>query len=374
MRLFSGQERRIRRTEERQASQVKAYAQQLNSPSSAVDPVPVSQEVDTISETIAALQPGSPLQKIAQGLIYGTHRPLDNVHSLFTTLATTNPRHWQERIVAAWALGRAPLSPKERDAAVGMLLDALEDNQRDRLNRIVQRTLAKTYTGIAAFYLLFGLAVSRNPNPPDDLLAMILCIAAFTFMVTWPVTAWYSRRFRSRVDSLRIAAAESLGRLQAPESVAALAGALFDRNTDVQEAAALALHESLPTLTDTHFGQFGAQSMANLGKSLSHADNLLVYNVLEALAKVGTSHAIPYVERVAREGRTTRLRDRAIEVVEILKERQSRENEAKTLMRPSLPFATAPDTLLRPAQGGNDTEQQQMLRASSFSAQKDNIS
>lgn len=323
---------------------------------------PPSQEITALLDKIA---PNQPVRRIAESLLSDTYDPLSDVDPLFTTLTVSSGRPWRERVIAAWALGRVSLSPQERTAATDMLIDVLERDRHHSFGRTFRKGLAAGYGACFGFGLLsalnmqlrYGHEIFRSLIAYGSIAAIL---ASPLILVATTGTAWHLSRKRNR---LRATAAESLGRLTAPESLGALAGALFDHSAPVREAAATALHAVLPTITETHYGLFGAASMTALGRALKHGDTLLVLKLLTALGKIGTSHALPYVEQAANDNRMTRVRDAARDALEQMRERHLREREAETLMRPSYALPSPPSELLRPAHGSQGEDPLQLLRA-----------
>ncbi len=82
---------------------------------------------------------------------------------------------------------------------------------------------------------------------------------------------------------------------------------------------------------------------------------------LDALEKIGTSHAIPHVERLLKDTRSTLTRDRAQRVLNVLNSRKRREAEGKDLLR-AVVTPQDPTALLRPAQSAAESEIEQLLR------------
>lgn len=327
-------------------------------------PAPIPDEITTLIEKIP---PHLPVRRIAEGLQNGTYDPLLGVDALFTALSASSGRPWRERVVAAWALGRVPLSPQERAAATDMLLDSLERDRNYSFASSFQKGISWGYGACVLLGFLIALMHKLESYYPrngfKDWFMYSMAAAFFAspaILLLSGGIAWERSRKR---NTLRATAAESLGRLAAPESLGALAGALFDRNAPVREAASTALHNILPTISDEHYGILGMESMTLLGRALTHGDTLLVLKLLKALAKIGSSHALPYVEQAARSSRMTKVRDEAHETLERMQERLLREKDAQTLMRASYPSLAEPSELLRPAHGVSPDDPYQLLRA-----------
>jgi hypothetical protein len=71
------------------------------------------------------------------------------------------------------------------------------------------------------------------------------------------------------------------------------------------------IYPLLQALTDSSLARRREREVAawalgrvNLGRALNHSDTQLVFKVLSALEKVGTSHAIPFVEKLRRVAST----------------------------------------------------------------------
>lgn len=317
-----------------------------------------------IHALIPALSPHSRVRQSAEALLNGMPPSRESVECLFTALADPAGRSRGERVVAAWALGQAPLSPEERDAAAHMLLEILESHTGPTFGQQFLRALVAGYGLIALGCLLHVLNLEHYWIPRHMILERMLIIyGAYGSPFVLSGAGLFAGATQKDDDRLRAMAAHALGSLGVAESVGALAGTLFTRSPRVNEASASALHRLLPALTEAHYGLFGSDSMAKLGRALDHPDSLLVSKVLSALEKVGTRHAIPFAEKLARTSRMTRQRDAAAHLAEVLRGRQQSELASDTLMRPVAATMTAPDQLLRASQGSNDAAQQQILRA-----------
>ncbi len=108
-----------------------------------------------------------------------------------------------------------------------------------------------------------------------------------------------------------------------------------------------------------------ALGRANLGRALNRSDTQLVFKVLSALEKVRTSHAIPFVEKLRRDGRATRLRDAAENTLATLYARQKQEQIRDTLLRVASTPDNPQETPLRPARFTMADDPEQLLRPSS---------
>ncbi len=288
-------------------------------------------------------------------LAVGCGEPIDTIQPFIDSLLDPSPDRWHIRVISAWALSRTSLPAAQLDAATASLLDVLENARperwRDRMLRSLKRhvgiALGGGLLGTIAFMLLqMGWGHSFYEPVFGIFLMFSSIVLSITLPITLPASFWFDKMRDNRV---RAAAASALGSLAEPESVGALAGALAHRSRHVRESAAASLHNVLPTLKPEHYGAFGSESIANLGRVLSHPDAQLVSKALAALSVIGTSHAIPFVRRAAQAGRTVRLRDSAAEVLALLEERQRHETNHGTLLRPTSSPNDPSSILMRPA-------------------------
>jgi hypothetical protein len=330
--------------------------------------LPSLREVNAQLSLLGRIPEAHPVRLLALSVARG--EPLPTIQPLIDALLDPSPDRWRVRAVAAWALSRTALTPDQADGATASLMDVLEqarpERLRDRFARSLKRHLAVTFGGGAlATLLIFALFVEhRYGYGGPSFFEAFWMLTAMIGVTAFPFETAASFLYDSSLDSrARAGAAVALGRLGQAECVGALSGALFDRSKRVRDAAAAALHQVLPLLEPRHFGLFGAQSIANLGRALNHADAQLVSKALGALAVVGTSHAIPFVRRAAQSGRTVRLRDAAADVLRVLEERQRTESVHATLLRATASPENPAAVLVRPSSGSASDLDELLLRA-----------
>jgi len=301
------------------------------------------------------------------------------VRFLQEVLANFSDKRWQERTVAAWALGRNRIPPELEEEVTAALSEVL-DNRDARLLipsrtwRWIKRTYGIYLISVLACLMAFWLgdaferfSLFEAAMVGSFLLAGIAALCSAPLVL--PLGFWMDARY---ADSVRIAAATALGRLCRPESVGVLAKALFDRNRKVREAAESAFRVVLPTLTPEHYGRLGEDAVLHLCRALNYQEmqlhgfpadkERLVYHLLEALEKVGGGSAVQPVEEIAEYGQTTCIQEKARQILPILRERQRRENEPKVLLRATSMPADAPAQLLRPALSSEAGPPAQLLR------------
>ena len=320
------------------------------------------EEVDQIVSRIAGMREMSATKRIALSTLSSlTAKPQgEAIQPLIGVLADPSLRRWKEREMAAWALGRSSLNDEEKDAAAAALMDVVEnaatENPWRRASRYLIHDMAVGFCFVMYMAMRDPWFFIRMPFIP----ALLMSSVSF-LPISLPLSWLYEKTLNDRA---RVAAAVALCNLAIPETLGALAGALRDRNRALRVAAADALHQVLPTITADDFGKFGSQTITNLALALKYPDGRLVFKLLEALEKVGTGLAVPHVERLARSGRTTKVRDAAGRVVDILRARQHRENQSDRLLRSATSPADPSEVLLRPPAYGNETETLHLLRSS----------
>jgi len=301
------------------------------------------EDAEQAAASFGSLRPGNPVLRSALRLLRGER--IESIQPLHNTLKDPNPKRWRERIAAAWTLGRAPLGPEESDAAAGILMNVLENEFRERsLTKLVRWTVRTALSAFLISYLgvmtLYGVA---EPHWLDELAVVFSVIGIGALPLALPLQSIFEK---GRNDRVRAAAARALGHRGHVESVGPLSGCLFDSSLLVRQASAESLHDLLPRLRDEDFGILGADSVSKLGRALTDSDGSLVVKSLDALEKVGTSHAIPHVERLLKDTRSTLTRDRAQRVLDVLISRKRREAEGKDLLRA---VVTPPDPTLSSA-------------------------
>jgi hypothetical protein len=318
---------------------------------------PTAQEIDDILPLIARLPRGSQIRPLAVDLVRGESPA--TLQPFVASLNDGHGRRWRERAVSAWALGRAALSEDDKAAAAGTLMEDIEGQHPEPLLQRILRgafiTSGVIFTGLFIALILFGV-----PNDADEIFIPLFVM----HLLGLPIGIASSFQVdKNGNDRVRAEAARGLGHLDAPDGIGALAQALFDGSPLVRDTAAQALIRVLPLLTHADYGRFGAEAVTHLANALYHKDNQLVFRVLDALEKVGTSQAIPFVERMAKHGRTIRLRDAARDVLNTLYARKDREAHKDTLLRSSV-ADDQPAFLLRPARTDDTAEVQALLRPS----------
>lgn len=317
----------------------------------------------SLRQLLRRLPASHPIRQAAESFLAAPAAPLEPTSFTLLFRALTNPeaRHWRERMIAAWALCRATLTPQQARNIANTLLDILNDqlpgDTREERQQGYYRWLwygtlpALTFFVVMIFVralpgeenLLFGAAMGTL------LVAAASALRAVIGMARLDLDDW-------RINRVRVAAVEGLGLLQMPETVGALAFALGDLNLRLRAAAEAALFDTLPRLTFDHYGSLDRQAVPNLCRVLSHPRQELVVRVLEALEKVGDGRALPFVQRLDDRPADTAFRELAARVLTTLQERKRLEDDRRMLLRGSTSPNAAPSLLLRSSHGSELAE------------------
>ena len=332
------------------------------SPTMPDSPADISfKEAQQAEKIIRRLRRGNPVRKLARDVM--NRRPVSDIETLFTSLGDT-ARPAQEREIAAWTLGWTLLDTVQQAQATALLRDVLEGEQAPdprRFQRLAARTLAVGLPLTLVCLLIIQQATFNNywsiqfefrdmfagyEQQSARMFFFWACVQGLVFalLCVAPVSLLQSHRGSSRV---RASAAVALGRLQSVDALGALSTALHDHSARVRLAAASALKNILPLLTNLHYGQLGVHVIPNLCRALRQDDELLALHILSALEQVGDGQAMQSVEQMVTNGRTERVRNLAARVLPVLQERRRQEKSSQMLLRASAPLAPGGDMLLR---------------------------
>jgi hypothetical protein len=352
--------------QQQQTDEESAFEAVVSVPAEA-QPAPILEanaaEENAMRALLRRLQRNRALQEAVRACLAPESLPTKAFHCLLAALEQPLDNRWRERTVAAWALGRANLSPEQATAAANALRDVVEYRlapeswlARKRVGRAFLRLLPVL---IPLFLLaMHGLGIGLDSGLWQWIIMFIMILIGVPSLQT-PILLLMvpSIRFdERRSNRARAAALMTLERLCLPETIGTPAWAIFDKDRQVRKAAESALNAILPTLTPEHYGRLDAEAIPNLCRIIDKeaqvfrdtAGEELVYRTLEALGKVGDGSAVPYVQRLAQTGRTTRIQELATRILPTLEERQRQEQAREMLLRgASMPVA-AGETLLRP--------------------------
>ena len=313
-------------------------------------------------------------RQIAEKFLAGSSLAPEDAANLIQLLGKPSVFRWREARLATWALGFVPASdPQQKDAAevLGRWLKKLR--WPDTIKTVLLRqTLFSAPLTIYFAVQLFGLPYNITTQ------AALICgfllangaVIAPNYVITRVWDDW-------KYSLLRRAAAQSLIRLRAPDSVAPLAAVvnyypLLDTAVGwrrVRQMARESLPRVLPVLRPDHYLQLDPAIVPDLCLLASDRDEELACAALDALGKIGDGRAVVPVQQMAIKHASPWRREIANAILPLLAYRQQQENSYTNLLRASSAPVGA-DTLLRPASGESDNAPETLLRASDKKSEK----
>ena len=217
-----------------------------------------------------------------------------------------------------------------------------------------------TYSIIDAIADIFTIAVGI-------LGGCFLGTALFLFLgipILLPLQRIYAKRERSILAN---EAANALILIQDKRALLPLLSTAFGASALRQslfpkKAAQRVVLSLLPLLNHQDYGTLSPFQLQWLFRLLFHPRPYIVLRVLRAMEYVGTSQAIPPIQRLLKRGKTPNIRSEAERILSILQERQHQEQAPTFLLRASAMPQTPSEQLLRPAQETRETPPEQLLR------------
>jgi HEAT repeat protein len=301
------------------------------------------------------------------------------IRRLIQTLCDPAAWCWKERVRAAHRLGTVRYDTEEKEEVTYALIDVVENqvpgDTRDERERGCYRWLFLSPFVLALICLLAGAAIQLLTGLPAasvdhhshensgeswwSAVGALLTVGVILLppLIRAALIDWEDYR----INRVRLAAVEALGKLCAPEAVGALAGELFRQNARLRHTAESALLETLPGLTPEHYGALPTNAVPNLCGALAHSNETLVVRVLEGLEKVGDRRALPPVARLAAQRRSAAVHDAAARLLPILEERKRQETDRRVLLRGAARPPEEELLLVRPMSGTDPPEM--LLRA-----------
>lgn len=327
-------------------------------------------EAEEIRKLALRLRRSNPIRQIAFTLLQGNPEEIVNIQPLRDVLAERSEGRWRERMLAAWALGRAPMTDKQKEEAAQLLCRVASNRQMGAGERTLKRLgRAMWRTGLFSLFPIFSYWFSIliqnhewhtmvvNPQQVGmwSALFAVVSIVLFWIFLLFPVGSLSVDWDRNTL--VRKYAIRSLGPLGRPSSFRTLVHLCeaFDTYLQLEEVLS-----QLPPECYSEYSDMTTSLCRLLNRMYSYTDEKHFLVVLRALEKVGSGQAVRPVERRTKFV-PTKVCEEAMRILPILQERQRRENDPRLLLR-SADSPIAVDTLLRPA-GGGTSEPQTLLRA-----------
>jgi hypothetical protein len=350
-------------------------------------------DLEGVVRDAARLPDGSPLRRASEDLASG--KPLESIQPLIAYLTDPSPKKRRERELAITLLGAATLDERESAIAASVLSSIVDQSPREALSVRTLRALG--WISVVCLVLVPLVMVlekyireSGSPVYPDvigvedfqertrlmneyfqqwfrkvdltrESLNFLLPLVFGSASLMTGIASLTADRLRLRkANRARSAAAIALGRLNRTESAASLLSGLQNRDPQLRDACASALARILPGMDAASKGSLTSRDLDNLARSLQRRE--LTLPALSALTHVGGAPSVPYVEAVVQKGETEKIRSEARLALEAIRRRQVSEDQASTLLRPSLSHGNSRQTLMRPAESAPETGTQ-LLRA-----------
>jgi hypothetical protein len=171
------------------------------------------------------------------------------------------------------------------------------------------------------------------------------------------------------INKVRCFAALALGRLKRPEALFPLSdaateldGRMAASDTSVRRSAALGLANLLPSVPNHGYGSLHNKAMRSIIRLLMSAPQEMAPPILSVIGMAGTGADITQLKRVERKMRTVESQRAYYDTMLALEERARKEKEQSTLLRPASSPGSPDQVLLRPASGGEATDDNRLLR------------
>lgn len=289
------------------------------------------------------------------------------------SLIRNSEMYWREKIIASWALSRAPLDESQRNRTVAQLYDIIgkygEAGSASWISRVWNAgfRVAKWMLPLGIVGGIIGLFSMMNTYPDDlffnlplpGIIMMLGGLVAFLGVVLTPFVVPYSLMVDAdHYHEVRAAAVRALRTLGGVESLDLVAKMALESSPMTSGPARGTLAVLLAKLTPEHYGTLPASLVPDLCRilkyeaawlSASTENHTLALRVTEALEKVGDGHAAVVVEKLLKSFVTPQLHEALVAVLPILQERRSNENAREMLLRHAAMPPASPEQLLRPA-------------------------
>ncbi len=310
-----------------------------------------AKETEMIRKVAARLPRESVARKCAEALLNRLEIEPGWASELCKMLPPKRSPDDPEPLIAAWCLGRVPLSDVDRAAAVRALM-SMVNLQRLVIRRITPSLAAKVALALVGLFALSQAALySGLPLLSSPYFSLVF--SPFSYgIVLW------IKRFRCR--ELETGAA-SLGLIADPRAIDRLM-VLAHHETRVRKAAQTSLDSCIGAIRASHYGNLPPEVIPTLCKLLKTAGPDRKLAILQALAYAGDGRAVDAVRPLTEDPLSDRIRDLAARVLPILEARKAQETAAATLLRPSSLQGEPSLVLLRPAAGVASVSDELLLR------------
>ena len=275
---------------------------------------------------------------------------------------------WRSSAALAGMLGQARLEGERKDRAVDALLAALT---RLPVRAINWPLLGVQYTILSlplilppAMILIMDAFAPPHRGPGHEesgwILVSVLIVACYCLLAPFAVTLFVSL-YASRVGVVTAAAAYSLGELQDPRALPALAHAAHDNREQVRLQSLKSLQKLLPAVLASDLNELDFKTTIALCMVLNEVDEGAVRTSLAILERAGDERALSAIAKLA-ASQSSAASLLAANVLATIEKRCVENRIRSQMLRPSARDAGVAE-LLRPASTGGAMEAEQLLRA-----------
>lgn len=280
---------------------------------------------------------------------------------LLEVLENSAAPRWKQRQNVILSLAKKPLPPGEKQAFSERLACILDRRLHEPFSRRTLRPFLQSLVIVLPVAICMATMLAMEDNRPSGMLSLVQWVGFILIMslvqeiISFPFLLPYALAKDVKLDNrVRAVAALALGSVGDCDSLASLADALSDFNSDVRKEASRALPMLLSTLLKSPELSLSPLTTTHLCRSLFHQDTETIPLSLQAIEKGGTSQAIPYLEHLFKAfGRpdaieVTSPQKTVAEILLVLHERKRLEEQRERLVRSSEAPPNA-GLLLRPA-------------------------
>ncbi len=310
-----------------------------------------AKETEMIRKLAARLPRESVARKCAEALLGGSPIDPDWPAQLCAMLPPKRTPDDPEPLVAAWCLGRVPLSDLDCRSTV-LAISSMVDVRQNASRRPTPRLAAQVALAVISYLAILNVAWhSGIPYLSSPFLPLVLSPLAYGFGLLIQ---------KCRIRELATGA-QSLGLIADPRAIGPLD--LFRHcGASVREPAQTSLDSCINAIRASHYGNLPPEVIPVLCKLLKTAGPDRKLAILQALAYAGDGRAVEAVRPLTEDPLSDRIRDLALRVLPILEARKVQETAAATLLRPSSLQDEPSTVLLRPASGVASVPDEQLLR------------
>ena len=319
---------------------------------------------DPILKALLALRKQHPLRQQANATFLDPQAPVEDLQPVLRALTSTSRFRRNERAVASWLIAHANWTEDQRITLSEKLAVKVDKAAKgSRADRVLLRWFQRGMIASALFFCLLIVLFTPSIRPIHIVgfcVSMLILSALLTVLcsfISLPLSLWMDHR-RLRELSCTV---EALGELGQPASIASLAKAAV--HSPLRDAAASALKRVTAALRPEDLGALPGQPVPALCGVVTATAPETVLTALQALTLIGDGRAISTVEFLSVNAFRPDVRDAAMKLLPILRQRDFEHQSSSLLLRASDVPTDSGQTLLRPAhEQPTTTDPAQLLR------------